>query len=412
MSVMRAPDDAALEGLAARLGEAIRPKGWRVATAESSTGGLIGHAITMIPGSSAYYVGGVICYSNLAKERELRVTQPSSRTAARSARRWPPPWRRVPGTGSGWRWASPSPGSPVRRAPPPASRSASTSSPWPRWVIRPSWSATEFGFARDGNRAAAAAAALDLAIREAAAWAMVRAGERIHVIGIAGSGAAGVAVLAQRAGALVDGCDADAPSPYTPPLDAAGIAWRRRPRSSASRTRRSGGDQVLPSVPVPGNAELAAAEAAGLPVVTWQELLGELMGVRRGASALRSPGRTASRPPRRCSGICSSPRASTPPWRSGPSWPGGAARTGPGDGAPFVVEADELGDNFLHYHPAGAVVTNIEMDHPDYFANRAAVMDSFERFVRGMRGNERLGGRLLLVTEEDPGDAGAAPAPG
>ena len=52
---------------------------------------------------------------------------------------------------------------------------------------------------------------------------MVRTGERIHVIGIAGSGAAGVALLADHAGARVDGCDLDAPSPYTPPLDAAQI---------------------------------------------------------------------------------------------------------------------------------------------------------------------------------------------
>ena len=44
-----------------------------MATAESSTGGLIGHAITMIPGASDYYAGGVICYSNLAKEVTLGV---------------------------------------------------------------------------------------------------------------------------------------------------------------------------------------------------------------------------------------------------------------------------------------------------------------------------------------------------
>ena len=41
---------------------------------------------------------------------------------------------------------------------------------------------------------------------------MVRHGERIHVIGIAGSGAAGVALLMQQAGMVVDGCDADTPS--------------------------------------------------------------------------------------------------------------------------------------------------------------------------------------------------------
>ena len=56
----------------------------------------------------------------------------------------------------------------------------------------------------------------------------------------------------------------------------------------------------------------------------------------------------------------------------------------PGDGAPFLVEADEFGDNFLNYHPAGAIVTNVEMDHPDFFADREAVLASMERFVRGM----------------------------
>ena len=69
----RAPDEADLESSAARLGERLRELGWRMATAESSTGGLIGHAITMVPGASDYYVGGVISYSNVAKERQLQV---------------------------------------------------------------------------------------------------------------------------------------------------------------------------------------------------------------------------------------------------------------------------------------------------------------------------------------------------
>ena len=70
---MAAPDEMELATAALRLGEALRAAGWRLATAESSTGGLIGHAITMIPGSSDYYPGGVISYSNLAKEVELHV---------------------------------------------------------------------------------------------------------------------------------------------------------------------------------------------------------------------------------------------------------------------------------------------------------------------------------------------------
>ena len=75
-----------------------------------------------------------------------------------------------------------------------------------------------------------------------------------------------------------------------------------------------------------------------------------------------------------------------------------------------MVEADEFGDNFLNYHPAGAIVTNVEMDHPDYFADAAAVMDSFERFVRGMGTDPALGGRLLLTAADDPG-AGELVAP-
>jgi PncC family amidohydrolase len=67
------PTEAELELAGARLGDALLEHGWRLATAESSTGGLIGHVITLVPGASRYYVGGVISYSNLAKEVELNV---------------------------------------------------------------------------------------------------------------------------------------------------------------------------------------------------------------------------------------------------------------------------------------------------------------------------------------------------
>jgi PncC family amidohydrolase len=169
MSAMRAPDDAVLERLAAQLGEVIRPRGWRVATAESSTGGLIGHAITMIPGASSYYVGGVICYSNLAKERELGVAPTliddcgavSSEVAAAMAEG---AWHRfgvdmgIAVTGI----AGPEGG--TRTKPIGLHFIAVARVGHPPVVER-----HEFGFARDGNRAAAAAAALELAIREAAA---------------------------------------------------------------------------------------------------------------------------------------------------------------------------------------------------------------------------------------------------
>jgi nicotinamide-nucleotide amidase len=67
------PSEEQLEAAARALGVSLREAGWRVAVAESSTGGLIGHSITMIPGSSDYFPGGVISYSNQAKEVELGV---------------------------------------------------------------------------------------------------------------------------------------------------------------------------------------------------------------------------------------------------------------------------------------------------------------------------------------------------
>lgn len=60
--------DDPLVVLAARLQERCLAHGVRVATVESCTGGLVGHLITETPGSSAYYVGGFVTYSDQLKQ--------------------------------------------------------------------------------------------------------------------------------------------------------------------------------------------------------------------------------------------------------------------------------------------------------------------------------------------------------
>jgi PncC family amidohydrolase len=56
-----------------QVGELLSQRGWTLAVAESCTGGLIGHRITNVSGSSGYFEGGVISYSNEAKEQTLGV---------------------------------------------------------------------------------------------------------------------------------------------------------------------------------------------------------------------------------------------------------------------------------------------------------------------------------------------------
>ena len=69
----RAPNLDELVSAARRLGDRMRRRGWQVATAESCTGGLIGHVLTEVPRASDHYLGGVISYSNLVKQELLGV---------------------------------------------------------------------------------------------------------------------------------------------------------------------------------------------------------------------------------------------------------------------------------------------------------------------------------------------------
>jgi nicotinamide-nucleotide amidase len=65
--------DQRIESLVQTLGTLLREKGWMMATAESCTGGLVGHELTNVAGSSDWYMGGIVSYSNALKTRLLGV---------------------------------------------------------------------------------------------------------------------------------------------------------------------------------------------------------------------------------------------------------------------------------------------------------------------------------------------------
>ena len=74
------------------------------------------------------------------------------------------------------------------------------------------------------------------------------------------------------------------------------------------------------------------------------------------------------------------------------------------EGGPFIIEGDEYDTaffektaKFLHYRPHTAVLTSVEFDHADIYADLAAIEDAFERFVRLLPDD----GRLLVCADHD-----------
>ena len=60
--------------LETQIGSLLQDRGWKLALAESCTGGLVGNRVTDVPGSSVYFLGGVVSYSNQAKVNLLGVS--------------------------------------------------------------------------------------------------------------------------------------------------------------------------------------------------------------------------------------------------------------------------------------------------------------------------------------------------
>ena len=57
-----------MEALAAEIGRRLKARGETIAVAESSAGGLISAALVAVPGCSAFYLGGGVIYTKVARE--------------------------------------------------------------------------------------------------------------------------------------------------------------------------------------------------------------------------------------------------------------------------------------------------------------------------------------------------------
>ena len=219
-------------------------------------------------------------------------------------------------------------------------------------------------------------------------------------MGIGGQGISAVAQMALAAGNIVTGCDQHA-SATTKALEHAGISVQ----IGHSAEHLAGVDAVVISPAVtalnPQNPELVAAYERGIPVITWQELLGELMEGKciLSVSGVHGKGTTTA-----LLSLMLVDAGLDPTCEIGAVVPRFGVNYRLGKSEYFVNEADEFNHNFWHYHPRLAVVTSIEFEHPEFFADYPAFLGAFEHFIRGMdmHGNWPLQ-PTLIVNSDSPG---------
>jgi len=235
-------------------------------------------------------------------------------------------------------------------------------------------------------------------------------GERIHVIGAAGAGASAAALLAAGAGAAVSGCDAGGPSPYSPALEAAGIrlAWGHDPAHvrTTPPPDRLAVTKALTAIAA-DHPELAAARSLGIPVESWQQVVADAAAGRRLVAIAGTHGKSTSAGwlVHLLVAAHTDPSAFVGALLPASVTGGVAATARIGAGEAFVVEADEYAGNFDPYRPSMAVLTSAEWDHPDVFADRAAVLAAFEAWLRRMLPGPAAEPPVLIANVADPGVA-------
>ncbi len=196
--------------------------------------------------------------------------------------------------------------------------------------------------------------------------------QHAYLIGIGGVGMSGAAALLRGRGIEVHGSDREPPpgaarddAPLPAPLDL--VVW---------------------SAAIPAeHPQRREAEARGLPGWRYADLVGALMADRRGICVAGSHGKTTT------SGILAGGLVHA---GRDPSFvvgghltdTDGGARVGAGD--LFVVESCEFDRSFHAHRPELAIITNVDEDHLDYYADLAEIQESFRVFAALLPESGRL----------------------
>jgi UDP-N-acetylmuramate--alanine ligase len=197
---------------------------------------------------------------------------------------------------------------------------------------------------------------------------------RLHFVGIGGAGMSGLALVCAQLGAQVSGSDR-AESSYTARLRAAGI----EPAIGHDAANLPEGAEVVVSTAISeDNPELAAARAAGAPVIHRGRMLGQVSRLKHSIAVAGTHGKTTT-----CGMIAHALGACgrDPAFLIGGELRSRGTNAAWGEGEWIVVEADESDRSFLELEREVAIVTNVELDHHHTYASLADLRAAFAEFV-------------------------------
>ena len=198
--------------------------------------------------------------------------------------------------------------------------------------------------------------------------------QHVHFVGIGGSGMSGIAEVLINLGYRVSGSD----------LSESEVV---------QRLRRIGGDitighspsnikdaqvVVISSAVSPQNAEVVAARQASIPVIQRAEMLAELMRLKYGIAIAGAHGKTTT------TSMVASIVASAgldPTVVIGGKLNSLGSNAKLGQSEFLVAEADESDGSFLKLSPTIAIVTNIDAEHLDYYADLEEIKKTFIHFI-------------------------------
>jgi UDP-N-acetylmuramate--alanine ligase len=202
----------------------------------------------------------------------------------------------------------------------------------------------------------------------------VRKVKRIHFVGIGGIGMSGIAEVLLNLGYHVSGSDL-AETPVTSRL---AVLGGRIAGGHAAENVHDSQVVVISSAVRPDNVEVVEARRLGIPVIPRAEMLAELMRMKYGIAVAGAHGKTTT------TSLVATILAAAgldPTAVIGGKLDAFGSNARLGQGEVLVAEADESDGSFLRLTPVWSVITNVDREHLDYYAELANIHEAFAAFA-------------------------------